>query len=160
MAGEDLTLDIQGLIAARRLLAGFSPALRRDMEPRLLDVGRTIAGDIQRAIRAAPSRSNGSTRDQLASSIRVRAYGRAPDRGVLIESDGSQLPESKQPLVKSWNLSSYRHPVYGKRDRRWVTQPGIRYFSGGYVTRRQALLTQAITDAAQAAADDAEGNAT
>lgn len=69
--------------------------------------------------------------------------------GVRVIASGSRLPDDKQAMVKAYMSKSWRHPVFGHRDR-YVSQRGKDWFFRPMFAgqdRYRAAVVAAIKDA-------------
>ncbi|TKJ24363.1 HK97 gp10 family phage protein [Blastococcus sp. CCUG 61487] len=109
----------------------------------------------ERAGRAAESDAKsraGSWSTRIPAAISARSEVR-PDRiGVVLRASASSAPHAR-PYEGLGQGGSFRHPVFGRRDR-WVTQP-TRPFLWPAVRGRRADIAAACADAYEAAARDA-----
>jgi hypothetical protein len=148
--------------------AGGGEFIRVEADPRQLAhilagakaFDKKLATNIRRELRKAGDVAINDMRGILGSGpvggaigqgIRMQVSTSASKTGVRIVSTGSALAAEKKPLVKAFNKGTFRHPVYGHRDR-WVSQSGRPYFGVVYKHRDEimAAVQKALDDAVEA----------
>lgn len=113
MSTEEIPLERTGN-AIRRLIRehGKFPAdLRKALRPAMREAAQPVLGDARR-------RSGWSTR--IPKALRLSTSFTRKQAGVSIVVDRSRAPHAR-PIEGIRGNRSFRHPVYGNRDR-WVEQ--------------------------------------
>jgi hypothetical protein len=103
--------DITALVAGLRAAA---PTVRRDLPARMRKVGDVAARD---------ARQRASWSSRIPDAIRVGTQTRGGRAGVFLRVVAAKAPHARayEGLAKGGSRVSFRHPVFGDRDR-WVTQ--------------------------------------
>jgi hypothetical protein len=136
-------------------LKKFNPALTKDLRLRLRTVGDVAAAEVIRTLRLpAPDGGPDDTggREALADATKVSVSFSKNAAAVKITTSAGGLAEKHKALLHVYNLSEFRHPVFGQ-DVVWVTEHGRPYFESAIqkVTDKNlagqisAALDEAIT---------------
>lgn len=150
--GIGIQLDSGDWYLLVQQLKMFDPALVTALRKRLRSAGDFAVRDIQRTLRL-PSPDGGpdtkALRDILAMSTKVSISFSRRQAGVSVKTSSNRLPPEHQPVMKTYNLDRFRHPVFGN-DEAWVTQRGRPYFGSEF---QQMFLSRARQEVYDAIAD-------
>lgn len=89
------------------------------------------------------------TREAIARGIGLRIAPGVRTPGIRVVSAGSTLDPSRKAMVKAFNRTTFRHPVFGNRND-WVNQSGRPYF-GAVIDRHREAFQKAVEEAIAAA---------
>lgn len=118
--------------------------LQQALRPRLRRAGERTAGVIR-------SRAGWSSR--IPGTVKVRTSFSANREGVFITAGGAKAPHAVLYELGQRSPASFRHPIFGRTDRKWVDQATRPFFFNSAETQRElttAEIQDALTDAAQA----------
>jgi hypothetical protein len=156
--GIELTIDPQEWYRFKQKIDAIDPELARALRRRIRNAGNIAALAVKAAL-AEPTPGGtplGSEagRQALIQATRVSvSFGKAA-AGARIMTTSARLPQVQKGLLKVYNKTSFRHPVFGDRNV-WVTQEGHPYFGAAiYKVINRAILDEirnAFADAAAAA---------
>ena len=136
--GPDLSRLLNELKAADKKAA---TAVRKGIRI----AAKSAMDDVKRTIESAPGSGKAGTRRNIASGLAVRiSTGKVA--GVRIVASSKNLPESRKPMLRAFNKPSWRHPVFGNKDEKWVVQQGRPYF-GEVIERRRPDIEAAVRKA-------------
>lgn len=93
-----------------------------------------------------------SVRQAIAKGIGVKVSASKTRPGVSIVASPRHLPPERRSMVKAYNLTAFRHPVFGDRSN-WDWQLGNPYF-GAVAAEHANALRAAVHDAIQRALKD------
>jgi hypothetical protein len=100
-------------------------------------------------------------RDAIAQGISGGVSTKAKNKyGVMITASSEYLPRNKKAMMKAYNKSAWRHPVYGNKGK-WVKQEGNPYFgsiAAQHVDELEADVVKAITKVLEEVAAMTDGN--
>lgn len=138
----DLSIDVTQLKTLSADLRRVSPTLQKEF---LKELGR--AGDVvASAAKVKASSFSGANRtDRIAKSIKVRRRGVS----VRVIAGGPGAPEAA-PINNAGLGGTFRHPVFGKRDDPWRSQPAHPFLQPALeenVLEVDALIFAAVDDA-------------
>lgn len=114
--------------------------LRKALRPKLRTIAQRIADE---------ARGKASWSSRIPGTIRVRTSFSANREGVFILAGGKNAPHARLYDLGQRSADSFRHPVYGHRDR-WVTQATRPFFFVAAANHEDST-----TDAVRTALDDA-----
>jgi hypothetical protein len=138
--------------------------LRRNIR----QAAKVAAEDVKREVQKPPPNDAPGTagsRDAIAAgiSVRINTGARSKSQGVAIVGSSKALAAGRKPMLRLYNKTSWRHPVFDKtekadgikglfggRKKVWVVQQG-RPFFGAVLTKHTDDVQRAI----QAAVDEA-----
>lgn len=103
------------------------------------------------ARKAATAEKNSGLRQSIARATGASVSG-AKDSGVnaVWRVRASKMPKSQAKLPKYWNKGSWRHPVFGNRNK-WVTQTGAPFFDRVISAHREDLQKSVVAAMEQTA---------
>lgn len=110
--------------------------VRKSVRPRLRAAAQIIAND---------ARGRASWSGRIPATIKVRTSFTANREGVSIVAGGPSAPHARLYELGSRSSASFRHPVYGHRDR-WVVQ-STRPFLFPAAESRAETVTAAVSSA-------------
>ena len=140
----ELRIDRPSFGKAMRDIRAFDKNLATATRKRLRDAAKPVVGEIRGRL------GSGEIGGALAAGTKVSiSTGRRA--GIRIITDGSHLPDSKQPLVRAWDKPMFRHMVFGNPEK-WVSQSGRPYF-GTVINPRLQQMRAAVERALQDAID-------
>ena len=149
----------------------FSPELATSLRKELRNAGGLLVQDVRAAVRGqargeriAKQTRRGhhkagakvSFRDAIASATSLKIVAGTTRQGISVVTDASKMPENIRAMAKAWNKKSFRHPVFGNRDR-WVNQDGRPYF-GSVINEHVAEVQEAMNTALSEALEKIGGN--
>ena len=147
--GIALQLDSAEWYRISKELRAYDPALLTALRKRLRSAG-DFAVERIKANLGLPSPDGGpdtgEMRDILARATRVSISFSQRQAGVKITTSGRGLPEQHRALLKVYNKTDFRHPVFGDTDN-WVDQRGRTYFTEAFEGELIRLAQQEVTDA-------------
>ncbi len=134
--GLQIVIDPGEWYRLKQELDRFDPALARALRKRIRNAGNVAAQEVIKTLRlpspdGGPDR--GLSREALAQATRVTVSFAKRAAGARIVTSSSRLPDEHKGLLKVYNKTRFRHPVFGDRDF-WVYQQGRPYF-GEVITR-------------------------
>lgn len=115
--------------------------LRKALRPRLRMAGQVIAN---------AARANASWSSRIPGTIKVGTKFSPNREGVYIRAGGASAPHARLYELGSRSPSSFRHPVFGHRDR-WVeqtTRPFLFRAAEQHVSQTTVAIENALSDAA------------
>lgn len=124
--------------------------LQKRMRANIRDAARPVLADVKQSARSIPAQPGPPT-----SGLRRRM---AAATGLRIRRDGVRIAVSEtrmgsqRSLPRNMEKHSFRHPVFGNRDR-WVVQAGHPWFYGT-VRRHETSLRRAVLAAVSDTADE------
>lgn len=161
MADADLRIEpgsLRRLIQASREWDKVTKReFRRGLREAALGSQRAAQASVRGPTPGNRRTSDGSVRAGLAGGVRTTIRsGRetatgVKGEGVRVIASGSRLPDDKQAMVKAYMSKSWRHPVFGHRDR-YVSQRGKDWFFRPMFAgqdRYRAAVLKALKDAEQ-----------
>lgn len=131
--------EVQRLIAD---LGGIPKEFRRHVRPQIKSAAQSVVDDAKR--RAAWSK-------RIPGAIRVGARLSKRNQGVVIRVNAKKAPHARAYEGMSARGSTFRHPVYGNRER-WVSQqtrPFLWPAAKGRMDDVRNAVDKAIREAAQ-----------
>jgi len=150
--GIGIQLDSRDWYELTRRLKLFDPELVKALRRRLRGVGSYAVESIRHEL-GLPSPDAGADthkyRDMLAAATKVSISFSSRQAGLKVRTGNQSLPTEHQPIMKAYNLGSFRHPVFGDTDT-WVTQKGRPYFGQDF---QDAVFARARLEAERAIAD-------
>lgn len=161
MTGPDLA-------ALLRELKDVDAAVSRNVRRNIRQAAKVAAEDVKSEVRKPPPNDAPGTagsREAIAAgiAIRINTGAKGTRQGVSIVGSSKSLPGPRKAMLRLYNKTSWRHPVFarerrsgglrgllGGRERVWVTQQG-RPFFGAVLTKHTDDFQRAI----EAAVDEA-----
>jgi hypothetical protein len=137
MSGElSIRLDSASFNRTMRALRGFDKKIYARTRTRLRAVSKPLVADVQAEIRrGGPSKTG--MREGLADGTKA-TISLGKKAGVTIVTSPARLPAGKQPMARTWNKGSWRHPVFGDQSV-WVAQTGHVFFAPTILKHRAEL---------------------
>jgi hypothetical protein len=100
------------------------------MRRNIIEAVRPMKTDVQSAILALPSAGHGHTglRAAMAKNCKIRI--RASGATALVRLEVAPMSNGREnlPAYMDGEMSPWRHPVHGHRDRKWGEQPAHPFF--------------------------------
>jgi hypothetical protein len=136
VAGNSVRVVGPDMKAVAAKLDKLAPAVRKHLVQELRTAAGPAAAGVQRAVRALPSKSDGTgagLRQSIAAATHVRVNLAGAKVTILVA--GAELGHTQRMLPKylDGTKTPWRHPVHGNRNN-WVTQKAKPFFG---VTLRQ-----------------------
>lgn len=144
-------IDASQIAKLKRDLDAMDKGLTRALRRRIRAAGQ-IGVDAVKASLALPTpdgNTGGEARQKMADATTISVMFGERRAGVAIKTSGRLLGDEHRPILASYNLKRFRHPIYGSD--RWVEQQG-RPFFGAEISK--ALRGPALKEI-QAAFEDA-----
>jgi hypothetical protein len=157
--------DLAGLL---RQLKDVDAAVSRNVRRNIRNAAKVAAEDVKSEVRKAPPNDAPGTagsREAIAGGIgiRINTGEKGTRQGVSIVGSSKNLPTARKAMLRLYNKTSWRHPVFartarsgglrgllGGTERVWVTQQGRPYFDSVLKTHTddfQRAIVAAVDEA-------------
>lgn len=153
--GYGVVIDAQQWYKLKQELDAFDPEIARALRRRIKAAGDVAAKEVQRTLRLPPPTGGPDDtggREALAAATRVTVSFSKRSAGARIVTSASQLPAEHKGLLKVYNKSTFRHPVFDPMTRpkdewTWVAQEGRPYFGSVILQAMNEAVTREVFDA-------------
>lgn len=150
-AEVDFSVTPQGFRELLQRTAQFDKKLAAELRKNIRTAATSVISDIRHEVQSGSYANDAGMRAGIAAGLKVQISTSKAKPGVRIVATKSQMPEGKQSMVRAWQRSTFRHPVWGNPDV-YVNQSGHPYFDGPIASDRDEF-TRAVLAALKAAAD-------
>lgn len=149
--GDGITIVLDPEAFGRMVtdIKGFDKKLYSNLRKELRRAGESAVLAVRDRVLSGEAKTDTGLRRGIAAGTKVSISGSVSRGGVSIKTTGNRLPPDKRAMVKAYNKSSFRHPVFGD-PQVWLVQTGRPYF--GHVLddkkpEMEAAVRKALYDA-------------
>lgn len=137
-----VSIDQAELARFKRDLDRFEPALARALKRNIREVGKEAAEAVREKVQEPSPSGNGGesvgSRQAIARATRVSVTFGSRTAGVRVRTG-----DVRGGFSKAYNMKSFRHPVFGRRDT-WAGQQGRPYFGAAINKTMREELVQKV----------------
>lgn len=135
--------DARQLAGFLKALKAFEPDLATATRRNLRRTGVETIADMRSVVG-----SGGPARAGISAGLKTAVATGKRSQGVKIQGTAARIADGHKPMLRLWNKSSFRHPVFGTG--KWVMQSGRPYF-GSTIKRHEDSMVEAIMQALEEA---------
>lgn len=151
--GLQVVIDPQEWFRLKQSLDKFDKSLTTALRKRIKNAGNIAADSVRKKLALSSpggGDDSGESRAALIAATRVTVSFAKRAAGAKIVTGSGGLDAAHKGLLKVYNKTSFRHPVFGNTDN-WVPQKGRPYFNAGIYE----ALNKSLVDEIRAALDEA-----